>query len=194
MPASKPPTDGMPTSYRGLGRTAQAYWKAYATVFVSATVLFVLTGSAIALGLNWVYPQATPLVGITVVSLSFHMAVLYVRDVWAGEYNPDQTQVASSRSLFALLLIAVAFAAVFVALGTVAGLAVAYAIGDVPYAAAVAATYYPVFDLVGLRRGHWTPGSIVLAGVVTVLASALDVRRTVFESMPVIGNRRRPHL
>ncbi|MFC3957812.1 hypothetical protein [Halovivax cerinus] len=186
--------DGAPTTeYPGLPRTAVAYWEAYAGVLVSVSVLFGLTGSALVLALLELYPAAVPMMGIAVVSLVFHLAVLYVKDVWAGEYNPDQTHVASSRSLFALLLIAVAFAAVFIALGTLAGTTAA-AVVDLPYAAAFVATYYPVLDLLGLRRGLWTPGSLVLASVVFVLTSVLDVQQPMVESLPVIGTRQRQHL
>lgn len=191
MTRPKQSTTETARAYPGLARTARDYWKAYVTVFASAAVLFGLTGVAIALALDVRYPTAVPLVGITVASLVVHIAVLYVRDVWAGEYNPDRTQVTSSRSRVAMVLISVAFAAVFIGLGTLAGLAAAAV--DVPHAAAIAATYYPVCDLLGLRRGLWTPGSIVLAGVAVVLSSLLDVRRTVFDSLPVIGTRRGPH-
>lgn len=192
MTRTNPPTDDPAGEYPGLVRTATDYWKAYATIVLSAAILFGLTGAAIAVALRGRYPAAAPLVGITVASLTVHLAVLYVRDVWAGEYDPDRTRVASSRSRVAIVLISVAFAAVFIGLGTLAGLAVA-GVG-VPYAAAIAATYYPVLDLLGLRRGLWTPGSIVLSGIVAALASLLDVRRAVVDSLPVIGNRRRPHL
>lgn len=193
MTASNPSATDRAGDYPGLVRTATAYWEAYATVLVSAAVLFGLTGTAIALALNVRYPAAVPLVGVAVASLVFHVAVLYVRDVWSGAYDPDRTQAASSRSVFAMVLIAIAFAAVYIGLGALAGLAVAAAAVDVPHAAVIAATYYPVCDLLGLRRGLWTPGSIVLAGVVVVLSSALDVRTAVLDSLPVIGQRRRPH-
>lgn len=194
MTVSKPSATDRAGEYPGLARTATAYWEAYATVLVSAAVLFGLTGTAIALALNGSYPAAVPFVGIAVASLVFHVSVLYVRDVWSGAYDPDRTRAVSSRSVFAMVLIAVAFAAVFIGLGTLAGLAVAATAVDVPHAAVIAATYYPVCDLLGLRRGLWTPGSIVLAGAVVVLSSALNVRTAVVDSLPVIGQRQRPHL
>lgn len=120
------------------------------------------------------------------------MSVLYVQDVWSGEYNPDQTEITSPKSFFAMMVVVIVFAVVFISLGTIAGLAVTIAAIDTPYLAAAVAAYYPVLDLLCMRQGRWTPGSVILSVSSILLASLLNVQRTIFDSFPVIGNRRRP--
>lgn len=182
----------MAKEYPNLKETAKEYWEDYTAALVSLSILFVFSGSGVVLILLQLYPSAVPLVTITVTSLIAHMSVLYVRDVWSGEYNPDQTKITSSRNLFAMMVVSITFAAVFISLGTAVGLVVTAVPIDIPYLAAAAAAYYPVLDLLGLRRDLCTPGAIILFGISMVLASILNVQQAVFDSFPVIGNRRRP--
>lgn len=182
----------MSTHYPGLPSVARHFWSQYLSAVIAMTTMLVFTGAAGAVALLYLAPSGIYFFLLGVVSLILHSAALFVKDVWKGEYEPNQTTFASATALLSVIVILGVFLSTILLIGTAGSLLISGLLDMPTIVAAGVAAYYPVADLSLMRREITTPGALVFLGVVVVINAVFDIHRSVVESLPVIRRARRP--
>lgn len=183
----------MSTDYPGIPTVARRYWRDYTIAVSAAVLLLFFTGAVAAFAVNVLLPGSEWFLFISATGLVFHFAALFLKDVWRGEYEPEQTTYSSAGEMLALIIVVGTFLSTLLLIGTYGAHLIAYSLGMHPAIAAFVAAYYPVADILLMRRKHHTPGAIALIGSVLVINTAINIHHSVIEVLPVVGKRHRPH-
>jgi len=181
----------MSPEYPGLSATARRFWSSFIRAAVGMGLFLVFTGAIGALLVFVFLPDVLWLFLIAAGSFALHSGGLYIRDVNRGQYDPGQTEFTSWLYLFAVVVVLGFMESTVLLLGT----AGAYAIIEyttLPLFAAIGvAIYYPVVDVLLSRRGVWTPGAVVMLLSSHAVATVLNFRRSVLNSLPIYGKNRK---
>ena len=182
----------MSTQYPGLPTVATQYWRQYtkATAGIGAMVLF--TGALGALSVFTLVPDAKWFLVFAIVGIIVHTAALSLRDLRRGEYDPSQTTFSTSAEVVAGFILLGVYESTLLIIGTGLAYWLSATIG-VPFifAAAVAA-YYPIADVLLIRREQKTPGYLAMLVVALLMGTMVNIHISISEALPVIGKRRRP--
>lgn len=182
----------MSTQYPGLPTVARNYWRMYFYAIFGMGSLVIFTGAIAAVIILVVLPSAKWYVAIAALSLIIHMAALFVRDIWIGAYEPSQTTFSSAVQIIAIVTMVGVVNASMLLIGTLGGYALETLLGLPAICALAIAAYYPILDIVLIRRGLYTPGAIIWLLVTTAISMVLDIHESVLEAVPLIGKRKRP--
>lgn len=182
----------MSTQYPGLPAVALRYWKRYmiATLGMAVTVLF--AGAAGAVVVFALVPDAKWYLAFAVGALILHSAALYLRDLRHGEYDPSQTTFSSPIEILALFVLLGVLESTLLLIGTGLGYGLDNAFGAPFILAAIIGAYYPVVDVLLMRRGWKTPGVAVMIAVALLMSTVIDIHISISKALPIIGTRRRP--
>lgn len=174
----------------GLGGTALAYWREYASAGLGAVTASALL-SIPAAGVVWgFFPDTGPLFVLAVLSFGLHLGAAFVRDVWRGEYEPGENTDVVLENTFSVIGILVLYVGPLMLLASVGGLHVGRLSGASLLGLAVA-LYYPVGDYELLKRGIPTPSSLPVFGLFALL-HAVGLCRDVSPKQVIRRFRRRP--
>lgn len=182
----------MSAEYPGFPAVAKQYWRDYALATLGFAISLVFTGAVGALAIVTLLPAATGFFVLAAVSLVLHWGALFIRDVYSGEYEPNQTTFSSTTALFATIVIIGVFETVLLLIASVGGYAVSELLGGPALVAGAVAAYYPVSDIVLATRGWKTPGKIAAIATFLVVNTVLNIHRSVVDVIPIFGTRRRP--
>lgn len=182
----------MSTQYPGFPRTAVRYWLDFWKASVGMIILLLITGALGALVVLMISPESVWLYAIAAAGFALNSAGIYVRDVREGDFDPDQTNFGSTVEFLALIVMLGAVESTVLFLGTATGVAIIEFTTLPVFAAILAAAFYPIIDLVLLRRGVPTPGALMMMAMAIVLGGVLNLHKSRFESLPVFGRKKRP--
>jgi len=184
----------MSDKYPGLPEVTRLYWKHLSRAAVAAAIPFIFTGSFAALILSTFEPRGLPYFWLAIAALIVHVAAFMLRDVWSGEYDPNQTEFTSWTQLVVLYIVLAIHLSTVLLIGSLGGLGISGIVQNTQIAGWAFAAYYPVMDLIWMRRGHWTPGGVALIGSAVVAGMVFNLHQSLVDSLPIIGNNRRPQL
>lgn len=179
-------------TYPGLPTVARQYWQAYANTVVAIGLVLLFTGAAGALAILTFLPAAKWYFAIAAAGLIVHAAALFIRDVARGEYDPSQTTFSTASQLLVVVVLVGVFQSTILFFGAVSGYLLATTLGWPVIVAAGAAAYYPVLDLVLMRREWYTPGALAFVAVTLAAATLFNIHQSVLDAIPLVGKRRRP--
>lgn len=182
----------MSAEYPGLPRVARGYWHDYLVAFIGLGVFFLFTGAVGALVVLAFFSEAVWLYLLGALSFILHLAGFTVKDVWKGDYEPTQTTFSSTIQLLVLVIISGTYQTTVLLIGTALGYAAFTILGLPVILAAAFAAYYPVIDVVLTRRISYTPGYLAMLLTVVTIDTVLNLHRSLIESIPVVGKRKRP--
>lgn len=182
----------MSANYPGLPAIAIRYWESYLKALFTFAVIIIIAGSFGGVIVFLAAPEAIDFYGIAGLVLAFHSAAFYIMDVWRGEYEPNQTQLATGTQIFAAIVALGVYLSGILLIATGIGTLIAASVRLPLIYAALVAAYYPVLDLTIMRRGWKTPGVALLVIVMVVVDSLFGLHESVADLMPVIGRRHRP--
>lgn len=182
----------MSTEYAGLPAVARRFWYVYSLAVISGITMLIFTGAIAAVIVLLVAPDAVTFFLIASVSYILHNAALFVTDLRTGDFEPSQSSLSMTpKELLALIIVMGTYQSTTLLVATSGALAFQSVLGIPAAFAAVAAAYYPVADLVLMRRGWPTPGEITVRIVIALVDAILNIRELAVGSLPVIGKRRR---
>jgi hypothetical protein len=182
----------MSSEYPGFPTVVKLYWRHLTQAFAGVALAFVFMGSFTALLLSTTFSKALPFFWAAAASLIIHSTALGVKDVWTGQYDPNQTEFASWMQLVALYVISGIFISSLLLIASVGAALMPTALGAPPSLAWVFATYYPVADMVAMRNKIWTPGYTILLGTALLIGIVFDIHQSLLDSLPILGDRHRP--
>lgn len=182
----------MSTEYPGLPSLARNYWRDYIYSVVGLTSIVAFTGAFGGIIVLLIIPEAKWFFVLTAVSFIFHMAGLYVRDIWMENYEPSQIALSSASHILAVVILLGVVASTILLIGTAGGYTLHTLLDTPAIIAGAVAAYYPVLDIGFMRRGRPTPGAITFVMVMTVIDAVLNIHESVIDTLPLIGSRRKP--
>lgn len=182
----------MTQRYPGIPSLAKEFWADYTAALIGAGLLVLIAGSAGGLFISQLFPNALPFYTIAAVSLVIHFAAMFLKDVWAGEYEPSQSTWANPALIFAVIVILGVQISGILLISTGAALAIVYFTNLNPIIAVIVAAFYPVVDFALIRSEIMTPGLLLAVGALLIVEAVFNIRDTVAELIPVLGRRYRP--
>jgi len=182
----------MSAEYPGLPTVARKYWRDYLISAGAWALVTAFTGAAGALIVLVLLPEALWLYVVAAVSLGLHYAALFVTDVWRGEHEPNQTTFSSPVMLLALVIVVGVMMSAVLLFATWLGYVAETFLGAPAILAFGLAAYYPVADVLVMRRGFYTLGAVAILATVVVIDTVINLRQATLETLPVVGKRRRP--
>lgn len=182
----------MSTEYPGIPTVTKRYWQTYMTAAIGLGISYTFLGSLAGIITLTLLPGASWLFVFALGTFILHTAALFVKDVREGDFDPSQSTFSSKAEYLAMTILWGSVETTLLLVGTVAGYAL-ITLGGAPFALGVlVAAYYPVVDIVLMRRGWYTVGAVVAIIVVAAIDMVVDIHRSWITSLPVIGTRRRP--
>jgi len=182
----------MSQEYPGIPALAMVYWKGYVLSLIGAGIGVLIAGSVGALTVSQLFPSAFPLYAIAMVSVVVHLAAMYLYDVWAGDYDPEQATWTTPAQVFAMIVVLGFQISGMLLIATSLGLlTIVFAELSIVFAALLVA-YYPVIDVAFQRKGYLTPGAVLFIVGVLGVEATFNIHETMAEFIPVVGKRYRP--
>ena len=181
----------MSTEYAGIPTVARRFWYVYSLAVISGVASFIFTGSFAAVLVLLFAPDAASLFLVASVSYILHSAALFVSDIRTGDYEPSQSSYSTPKELLAIIVVMGTYQSTVLLIGVGGGMLAQSMLGTSTAIATVIAAYYPVADMVLMRRGWMTPGSIAALVVVMIVDTLINIHKSVVDTIPVIGRNRR---
>ena len=181
----------MNIEYDGLPTTARHYWSVFTKLTIGLLMFITFTGAVGAFLVFVVAPEFLWLFVLGAASVAIHVSALFIRDVHRGRADIDQTEFASWQSMFALVVVFGFVESTVLLVGTGTAILLVKVTGLPIFAAMVAAAYYPVVDILLIRRGVWTPGGVMMVLTITAVSTIMDFHDSLVHTMPIFGRNRR---
>jgi hypothetical protein len=181
----------MSIQYNGLPTTALKYWSVFTKTTVGMLMFITFTGAVGAFLVFAVAPEFLWLFVLGAASVAIHVSALFTRDVHRGRADMDQTEFASWQSMFALVIVFGFVESTVLLAGTGTAILIVEVTSLPIFAAMVAAAYYPVVDILLIRRGVWTPGGVMMGLTFIAVSTIMDFHDSLVQTIPIFGGNRR---